>query len=290
MAERMVPRKAREDAAPQAVSGMAPKAESAGQKEALNAIKTKSLEDASPTVFNFLQGSAPVEEKYNLVNAFIFKYGASGGKEGFGTGNPALDELLMRASATISTDFSMSLGDIAKKEPERLSYIQSLAYGFAKCGHAGFRAAVDMIAGMDAAKSAFHFPGFSSRESSLVGPFANMVCACLVQSGSLDLKKAVEDVSVGLRKRELSSGAKAALVNLIRVADPLSLSAVVEDAQMDGNVKYLAASAMRSVAWAKDTPDYLHKAIQSQMKELSGDASLDALVRKVLAVSGPSQR
>jgi hypothetical protein len=289
MAERMVPKKSMEDA----VSSMAPKAESAGQKEALEAIKNEPLEVASPTVFNFLQGSASVEEKCNLVNAFIFKYGkseGSGNEEGFGSGNPALDELLMHASATVSTDFSMSLGEIAKKEPERLTYLQSLAYGFAKCNHAGFRAAVDMIAGMDAAKSAFHFPGFSNREGSLAGPFANMVCASLVQSGKLDSKQAVEDISVGLGNEKLSPGAKAALVNLIRIADPLSLSSIVKDAQMDENVKYLAASSMRSVAQAKNTPESLKKAMQSRMQELSRDTSLDSHIREVFSASGPAPR
>lgn len=290
MAELMVPRKAGDGDAQDAVSKTAPKAESAGRSEALNAIRNKTLGEASPEVFNFLRGSAPVEEKCSLIDEFVSKYAESAGPGAFGTGNPALDEMLMYASTTFSTDFSMSLGQLAKKDPERLSYMQSLAYGFAKCGHAGFRAAVDMIAGMDAAKSAFHFPGFSSRETSLVGPFANMVCSSLVNSGGFDSKKALEDISVGLHKSGLSAGAKGALINLVRIADPLSLPSIVKDAQVDGNTKYLAASAMRAVVWDKKAPGYLKKAMESEMQKLRGDASLDSLVRKVLSVSAPKSR
>lgn len=283
MAEAMVSRKAGEGAAPEAVSQIVPRVESSEYKEALNAIREKSLEDASPTVFNFLQGSAPVEEKYSMVDAFVFKYGKTESPGNFGTGNPVLDELLMHASATFSTDFSiLELKELEKKDPERLSYMQALAYGFAKCGHAGFRAAVDMVAGMDSAKAGFYFPGFSGRITSLAAPFANMVCCSLVKSGRFDSEKAVGDITLGLKKPGLSALTRAALINLVRIVDPLSLPSIVKDAQMDEDVKHLAASVMKAVVMDPDTPGHIKEALKSRAQELREDGSLDKSVKDAL--------
>ena len=236
------------------------------QKEVLNAIRDMELISSSSLVFNFLKSDVPVEDKYNVVNAFVFKYAETGSDFKYGTGNPALDELVLQASQTFSTDFSMGLSDLKKTEPERLSYMQALAYGVAKSGYAGFRAALSMAANMDTARNSFNFPGLSTRDISLAGPFANMVCISMVKSGKLDTSKAIEDIIKALKIEGLSAPTKSALLNLVKIVDPLAFAGLLKDpalsAETKKQVEAAANSVFKSTRIPQETKDELRKRME----------------------------
>lgn len=236
------------------------------QKEVLNSIRAMELVSSSSIVFNFLKSDVPVEDKYNVVNAFVFKYAETESNFKYGTGNPALDELVMQATQTFSTDFSLGLKDLKEKEPERLSYMQALAYGVAKCGHSGFRAAVDMVVNMDAARKNFNFPGLSTRDISLAGPFANMVCISMTKSEKLDISKAIEDITKALKEEGLSAPTKSALLNLVKIVDPLAFAGLLKDPNISQETKKqveaAANSAMNSRRIPQETKDELRKRME----------------------------
>ncbi len=236
------------------------------QKEVLNAIRDMELVSSSSLVFNFLKSDVPVEDKYNVVKAFVFKYAETESDFKYGTGNPALDELIMHAAQTFSTDFSMGLSDLKKTEPERLSHMQALAYGVAKSGHAGFRAAISMVANMDTARNRFNFPGLSTRDISLAGPFANMVCISMVKSGKLDTSKAIEDITKALMVEGLSIPTKSALLNLVKIVDPLAFAGLIKDpalsAETKKQVEAAANSVFKSTRIPQETKDELRKRME----------------------------
>ncbi len=236
------------------------------QKEVLNAIRDMELVSSSSLVFNFLKSDVPVEDKYNVVNAFVFKYAETESDFTYGTGNPALDELLTHAASTFSTDFSMSISDLKKKEPERLSLMQSLAYGVAKSGHAGFRAALSMVANMDAARDNFNFPGLSTRDISLSGPFANMVCISMVKSGKLDVAKAIEDITKALKTEGISAPTKSALLNLVKIVDPLAFAELIKDPALSIETKNQARAAANSVLKSTRIPQETKDELKKRME------------------------
>ena len=251
--------------ATQRVGPIAPIQGATQQKEVLSAIRDMELVSASSIVFNFLKSDVPVEDKYNVVNAFVFKYAESGTSFRFGSGNPALDELAFYAANTFSTDFSMGISDLKEKEPERLSYMQALAYGFAKCGQEGFNAALRMVANMDAARNAFKFPGFSKRDISLAGPFANMVCISMVRSNKLDTKKAISELTQLLRTKKIGAETKSALLNLVKIIDPLSFSELLKDPKMDELTKKQITAAANSTLNSPRVPEQIKKELKTAL-------------------------
>ncbi len=236
-------------------------------KETLNAIRDMELVSSSSIVFNFLKSDVPVEDKYNVVKAFVFKYSETESTFRYGTGNPALDELLTHAAQTFSTDFSMSVAELKEKEPERLSYMQALAYGFAKSGYPGFRAALGMVEQMDIARNNFMFPGFSKRAVSLAGPFANMVCICMVRNGKLDTKKAISDISELLGKDTISAHTKSAILNLVKIIDPLAFPGLLMDPNISESTKKQVSAAVESALKSRRIPQETRDELGKRMAE-----------------------
>ena len=236
-----------------------------GQKEVLNAIKNMELVTVSPTVFNFLKGDVPVQDKTNVVNAFVFKYSKSEPEFGTGTGNPALDELAFYATKTFSTDFSSSIPDLKKNEPERLTYMQALAYGFAKCGQEGFNSALKMVANMDLFRNNFMFPGLSERKVSLAGPFANMVSVSLVRANKLDKDKALERITFFLKQKEIGAHTKAAILNLVKIVEPSAFPKLIRNPEIDSFTKKQIKAAVNSLLKSKLISEEVKTSLKDDM-------------------------
>ncbi|MBD3398374.1 hypothetical protein GF412_04115 [Candidatus Micrarchaeota archaeon] len=249
-------------------------------REALHAIRDMEMGQSSDIVFGFLKSNAPLQEKTAVVDAFLYKYGEtpSGPEER----NPALDELAHQASVTFGTSFFGSLESLKKDSPELLSYMQALAYGFAKCGQDGFERAVDMVSAMDLVKPGFFVPGFSDRKTSLAAPFADMVCGSLRTSKSFDREAGIDYISEKLHDAEVSPHTRAALINLAKLVQPESLPGMLRDAKIDDNAKYQVAAGIRNLLRDSGIPKHVKASLEKSMESILSDSSVSESTKQII--------
>ena len=250
------------------------------QTEALRAIRDMDMERASPLVFEFLQSNATLEQKINIVDAFVFQYSQS--DPSFATGNPALDKLYHHAFVAFGTDFRRSLGDLRKNSPEKETYMRALAHGFAKCGETGFKLAIDMASQMDLMRPTFHSQDPSSPDVSLAAPFSTMVCSALVRSKSLEIPMAVEYITGKLRDDGLSLHTHAHLISLMARIDPASLAASLADPEINVNAKAIVVSSIKRQLSSDSTPQWVKAALQKSMESALSDKSTPDFIKEMI--------
>lgn len=250
------------------------------QTAALHAIRDMDMEKASPAVFGFLQSNATLEQKISIVDAFMFKYSQS--DPDFVTGNPALDKLYHHAFVAFGTDFRGSLSDLKKNSPEKETYMRALAHGFAKCGEAGFKLAIDMASQMDLMRPTFHSRGFPDKEVSLAAPFSTMVCSELVRSNSLEIPMAVEYITEKLRDDSLSLYTHAHLVALMAKIDPASPAAPLGDPLINENAKAVLVSSIKRQISSASTPQWAKAALQKSMESVLSDKSASEFIKEMI--------
>ncbi len=200
------------------------------QRQVLESIKNDKFEKASKLVFEFLRSNAPKEAKFAVVDAFAAKYDEK-----------ALGEIYQRTFFEFGFDFSKDLDAIAKKKPNTLSYMQSLAYGFAYFGYDGFRAAVRLAASQTLAI----FP-IGGDGTPLSAPIALMACVKLAREGKLDINKATRHITEYLTKGDLSLAGKGTLLNMLRTIDPSALEKLLTNPNIDSQTRELVVGMMKT--------------------------------------------